>query len=1207
MVGALGLWVATPSGQQPAPRRAAVDGEVLVRFRNNASASRRDAAIRSVGGTVIRDFESVGVHHLRVPRGRSLDSIVASLEGNPDIAAAQPNYERTAVAVTPNDQFFSLLWGLTKIQMPDAWTYSTGSNAIVVADIDSGVRYAHPDLTANMWMNPGEIPGNHKDDDGNGYVDDVYGIDAYNHDSNPLDDNGHGTHTSGTIGAVGNNTIGVVGVNWNVKILACKFLNAAGSGSDAGAIECLNYVTWLRNHGINIRVTSNSWGGERGAGPEPILLKAAFDAAGNAGIINIVAAGNGDPVTGIGFDIDTRKFDPASLDSPSIVAVAASDKDDDPAVFSNFGVVSVDLAAPGVMIGSTYWSPSLGNSYVYADGTSMATPHVAGVAALLAAITPGATVSGLRSLLLNSVTPLPGSWASTPIATNGRLNAYTAATALVSNPPPSVSITAPALGSIYAAPATVNVTASAIDSNGSVTKVEFYRNGVLTGTDTTAPYAASLAGLAAGSYSLTAKATDDMGGSTTSSAVVVTVVSSTPPSAGLAPASVAFAAGQQVGTSSAAQVITVTNGGPGSLVFTLFNGGVPAASFVAGADFPVTTDCPLAWPGLASGGTCHFNVVFAPVGSGPRTASITVKSNDAASPHVIPLSGTAFAVDEPTITATIAAAAGRLRALQNADGGWYFKVTDTSCGSGVGVSCPNLFGVNGLALLSDYARTANAASLAAAVAAGNALLAQQAAALAQVPPTLPRFQDLEFMADLSAPTASGNPAYLDAATDWFAAVIDQYPNAADRVDAMIAAREAIHRRTLAAWDAASFIRTAKAVGQLDYALAAAARIVEREADWKDVDPAHRWDQCEIAAGCGPADNPLAFDYTLLGMGSLLWSFHDLPGFDATVAPYRAHLVAQQDAEGGWDVGNAQISAYVMMGLGAVGGADTAMTNAASFFIVTQLATNGWPSYVSYGFTGSEYTEVDAEVARGLDRLFNTLSGSSVGVTPGQLSTVTFGSVTTAGATTVVALESPAAVLPFGYTRVEGLSYQVGTTAAASGGATVCFAVPWEAAADFANIRLLHAEGGALVDRTILFGPHAPDALASRVCAAVAALDGFVVARRDASAVDTQAPALSVTLPATIGPARNQLVAVVAQVVASDNADPSPAVTLVSIASNERPRRGRGGRPDVVGAEIGTDDRAFLLRAERGRVYTVTYRATDAAGNRSTVTRNIVVR
>ena len=276
-----------------------------------------------------------------------MDAEIAALEADPDVEAVQPNFIRE-IALVPNDPYWTSndLWGLLKIHAPSAWTISTGSQQVVVANIDTGVNYTHPDLAQNMWRNPGEIGANGIDDDANGYVDDVYGIDPYNGDSDPMDDHSHGTHTAGTIGAVGNNGVGVAGVNWNVRILACKTFNASGSGTDSAAIECFKYITALKNKGINIGVSSNSWGSTRHTGV-PSSMKNAIDAAAAVGIVNVFAAGNASA------NNDTTPFDPASIDSPGTVSVAASDSLDNLASFSNYGATSVDIAAPGVSIVST--------------------------------------------------------------------------------------------------------------------------------------------------------------------------------------------------------------------------------------------------------------------------------------------------------------------------------------------------------------------------------------------------------------------------------------------------------------------------------------------------------------------------------------------------------------------------------------------------------------------------------------------------------------------------------------------------------------------------------------------------------------------------------------------------------------------------------------------------------------------------------------
>ena len=314
-----------------------------------------------------------------------------------------------------------------------------------------------------MWINPGEIPGNGIDDDGDGYVDDIHGIDTVNNDSDPMDDNGHGTHTAGTIGARGNNGIGVTGVAWNPQIIACKFLDSTGSGFDSGAIACFDYFVDLKlHHGINIRVTSNSWGAPRDLSqPFPTVMKAAIDAAGNAGIVNVFAAGNSNT------NNDVTPFDPASFASSSLISVAASDSSDARASFSNYGPTSVHLAAPGVNILSTYQ-----NGYAYASGTSMATPHVAGTVALMASANPSLTVNALKGRLLASVDPIPG-WSGLT-ATAGRLNVYQAVARSFDNLPPSVSLTAPVAGVAGTAPATVTVSANASDADGSVAQVAFY-------------------------------------------------------------------------------------------------------------------------------------------------------------------------------------------------------------------------------------------------------------------------------------------------------------------------------------------------------------------------------------------------------------------------------------------------------------------------------------------------------------------------------------------------------------------------------------------------------------------------------------------------------------------------------------------------------------------------------------------------------------
>ncbi len=330
---------------------------------------------------------------------------------NPDIEAVQPNFYYY-LAAAPNDTRFSELWGMNAISAPAAWDIATGNANTVVAVIDTGIQYTHEDLAANMWSNPGETPGNGIDDDGNGFIDDVYGYDFRFNDSDPLDEHGHGTHVAGTIGAKGNNALGVVGVNWNVRLMAIKIYDATGFGTtSAMLINAYNYVTLMKINGVNIRVTNNSYSGCDEACGYDQATKDALDAMGNAGILNVFAAGNDNT------DIDSTPAFPASYTSPTVLSVASSTSTDARSGFSNFGPVSVDLAAPGSGILSTIFN---GSGYGSKSGTSMASPHTAGAAALLSSHNPALSPSSLKATLMNSVDPL-ANWSGV-VKTGGRLN-----------------------------------------------------------------------------------------------------------------------------------------------------------------------------------------------------------------------------------------------------------------------------------------------------------------------------------------------------------------------------------------------------------------------------------------------------------------------------------------------------------------------------------------------------------------------------------------------------------------------------------------------------------------------------------------------------------------------------------------------------------------------------------------------------------------
>lgn len=392
-----------------------VEGELLVKFEGGTTTAVTLAPTvnAQIGAETLEEFSIIGWQRVRLPEGMSVSEALERYQRMPGVVAAQPNYLYHLNA-TPNDPGFnqSQMYGMFKIQAPTAWDISTGSAAVVVAVIDTGVLYTHEDLAANMWRNPGEIAANGIDDDGNGFADDVYGIDVVNNDSDPLDDYNHGTHVAGTIGAAGNNAKGVVGVNWNVRIMAVKLHNSSGNATAAGAAAAFQYITMMKNRGINIRVSNNSWGGPPEAAGYDQVLKDAIDAAGAAGILNVFAAGNN------GRNIDAAPSYPASYNSPSILAVASSTSTDSRSSFSNWGATSVDLAAPGSDILSTINNSN--TSYGLSSGTSMASPHAAGAAALLSAYNSSLSVASLKATLMNTVDVLP-QWQGL-VVSNGRLN-----------------------------------------------------------------------------------------------------------------------------------------------------------------------------------------------------------------------------------------------------------------------------------------------------------------------------------------------------------------------------------------------------------------------------------------------------------------------------------------------------------------------------------------------------------------------------------------------------------------------------------------------------------------------------------------------------------------------------------------------------------------------------------------------------------------
>lgn len=340
----------------------------------------------------------VGVYSVSTNTKEEIIDTINKLKKDPAVAYAEPDYTITVEDTKTNDPDFSKLYGISKINAPKTWDYHKGSNNIVVGIIDSGIDYNHEDLKDNMWVNPGEIANNNIDDDNNGYVDDIHGWNFNNNTNNPIDEVGHGTHCAGTIGAVGNNGIGVVGVNWKVKMAALKFLDSQGKGNTSDAISAINYAAQMK-----FPITNNSWGG--GA-----YSQALRDAINSYKGLFVVAAGN-----------ETNNNDktpsyPASYDCNNILAVAATDSNDKLASFSNYGATSVDVAAPGANIFSTLPNNTYGNL----SGTSMATPHVAGVAAFLKSYKENLSTEEIKKIITTNVDKV--SYLDGKVLTGGRIN-----------------------------------------------------------------------------------------------------------------------------------------------------------------------------------------------------------------------------------------------------------------------------------------------------------------------------------------------------------------------------------------------------------------------------------------------------------------------------------------------------------------------------------------------------------------------------------------------------------------------------------------------------------------------------------------------------------------------------------------------------------------------------------------------------------------
>ncbi len=688
-----------------------VEGEVLVTFKETTGLAAARQILRTHTLTLAKHFQGLSDHRRRQTglvrgAGRTTAALLADLKQDAAVETVEPNYLRWATAAVPtNTTLFPKMWGLQNtgqlvngtagtagddIRFVSAWNSATpAAAAAVVAVIDTGMDYTHPDLVSNLWTNAGEISGNSVDDDGNGYVDDYYGYDFAANLPSPMDSGLHGTHVCGTIAATGI-PIGVVGVNNRAKIMALKASSDGTTFTDAAIIEAIQYATMMKGRGVNIVAINASFGGGSFSSTE----SAAIQAAGNAGIIFCAAAGNNSA------NNDTTPTYPASYRLANMIVVAASDQNDALASFSDYGPTTVDLAAPGVNIlstvplsqagttasvqqasvsylanGLTYagtttgltanlvdcglgypsnfpaavngnialinrgtltfaakltnamgagaraaiiwnnvagnflgtlvssnnWIPAVAISqadgqtlrallpatatvvnmldptqiYQYLDGTSMATPHVAGAVAFAAMNYPAETIAQRIQRVLASVDAVAG--LQSKVRTGGRLN-LSRMIGAVDTTPPSISITNPVTGTTYTNAQTVTLRASAADNTG-VTRVEFYDTGTLKTNDTSVPYTATWKFALAdnGVHAWTARAYDAAGNVTTSAVVSLTVNIPIPCAYTVLPGSVTFGTGSGVSNetvtttsncswtaSSGAGWITITAGNSGT-------------------------------------------------------------------------------------------------------------------------------------------------------------------------------------------------------------------------------------------------------------------------------------------------------------------------------------------------------------------------------------------------------------------------------------------------------------------------------------------------------------------------------------------------------------------------------------------------------------------------------------------------------------------
>jgi subtilisin family serine protease len=608
--------------------------EVLVKFRGATSATIFQAG-QQEDVDLIHEVGRAGALRLR-SRSKDVATLVKNLSARPDVEFAEPNFIVHTTA-TPTDPSFGQLWGLQNtgqsiqgvigtpgadIRAVPAWDITIGSTSNVVAVVDTGIDYTHPDLAANVWSAPHDftvtiggqtilcLAGTH-------------GFNALTNTCDPKDDNNHGTHTSGTIGAVGNNlvgVVGVVGVNWTASIMGVKFLNSGGNGSTAGAINAIEFAIQAKaifGSFANVRVLSNSWGG---GGFSQALLDQ-INKANTNNMLFVAAAGNA------GSNNDATPFYPANYAAPNVVAVAATDNRDARASFSNYGATTVDLGAPGVNVLSTV----IGSSYSYFSGTSMATPHVSGAAALVLSQC-ALTTAALRDAILSNVDPIPSMAGIT--VTGGRLNVNKALGVCaapvgdftVSAAPPSQTVTA-------GGSTTYTVTIGAVNNFGGV--VTFGATGlpagVTAGFNPTFVTASGLStmtlmtdpGTPAGTYPVTITGTSGSLSHTTSVSLVVQSVVPPDFTLSVSPTSRSVTTGS---STTYTATISALNGFGGTVTFAV--SGLPAGAAASFSPSSVT--------GSGSSTLTIATNVSAPTPLG--TSTLTIKATSGALSHTISVS-----------------------------------------------------------------------------------------------------------------------------------------------------------------------------------------------------------------------------------------------------------------------------------------------------------------------------------------------------------------------------------------------------------------------------------------------------------------------------------------------------------------------------------------------------------------------------------------